>query len=30
MFEISSGVYDGSKDVLQKSRDLAGLARESG
>ena len=24
LFEINSGVYDGSKDLLQKSRDLAG------
>jgi lipid A ethanolaminephosphotransferase len=28
LFEINSGVYDGSKDLLQKSRDLAGTPRE--
>lgn len=28
LFEINSGVYDGKKDLLQKSRDLAGTAYE--
>jgi lipid A ethanolaminephosphotransferase len=28
IFEISSGVYDGHKDLLQKSRDLAGATSE--
>jgi lipid A ethanolaminephosphotransferase len=28
LFEIDTGVYDGSMDLLQKARDLAGTLRE--
>ena len=28
LFEIDSGIYDGTRDLLRRARDLAGMPRE--